>query len=169
MPDSELERIYDAHADHLFHFLLSLKVNEDVIRELIQQLFLKLANKPELIKRARKERPYLMRMIYRLYLDEIRKRERHRGTELTQSEEAVELFEAGDDADAEVMRHELELIVATLPETQRVVVVLKLWNDHTFAEITEVVDESMGTVTSRYRYGIDKLREQLRHLYEEVK
>lgn len=169
MSDYHLERVYDEHVDHLFHFLLSLKLNEDVIKDLIQQLFVKLAARPELIQRARDERPYLMRMVYRLYLDELRRRERHSGFELNDEAKSTDLFEAGRDVDAEVMRQNLESAVTSLPETQRLVVVLKLWHDHSFAEIAEVVGEPMGTVTSRYRYGIDKMREHLRHLYEELK
>ncbi len=31
----------------------------------------------------------------------------------------------------------------------------------TFEQIAGVLDESQGTVTSRYRYGLEKLREKL--------
>ena len=38
----------------------------------------------------------------------------------------------------------------------------------TFAEIGGTIGISLNTAASRYRYGIDKLREALRPLYEEV-
>jgi RNA polymerase sigma-70 factor (ECF subfamily) len=38
----------------------------------------------------------------------------------------------------------------------------------TFEEIAAVLEISPNTAASRYRYGLDKLREQLRLIYEEL-
>jgi RNA polymerase sigma-70 factor (ECF subfamily) len=48
--------------------------------------------------------------------------------------------------------------LARLPDDQREVVILKVLEGLTFREIASVCDESISTVASRYRYGIDKLR-----------
>ena len=39
----------------------------------------------------------------------------------------------------------------------------------TFEAIAETLGIPLNTAASRYRYGIDKLRERLRPLYEELK
>jgi len=49
------------------------------------------------------------------------------------------------------------------------VVHLKLWEGLTFAEIAATLDIPPNTAASRYRYGLDKLRERLRPLYDEIK
>ena len=51
--------------------------------------------------------------------------------------------------------------IATLPLAQREVVVLKIWDNRTFAEIAEILDLSHNTAASRYRYATSKLREIL--------
>ena len=56
-----------------------------------------------------------------------------------------------------------------LPSEQRAVVHLKLWEGLTFEAIAEALEIPPNTAASRYRYGIDKLRERLRPLYEEIK
>ena len=48
--------------------------------------------------------------------------------------------------------------LAQLPEGQREAVVLKIFEGLTFREIAAVCYESIPTVASRYRYGLDKLR-----------
>jgi RNA polymerase sigma-70 factor, ECF subfamily len=48
--------------------------------------------------------------------------------------------------------------LATLPQDQREVIVLKIWHDHTFAEIGGLLGLSPNTVAGRYRYGLQKLR-----------
>jgi RNA polymerase sigma-70 factor (ECF subfamily) len=48
--------------------------------------------------------------------------------------------------------------LAEIPTDQREVIVLKFFEGLTFREISNVCGISMGTVTSRYRYGMEKLR-----------
>jgi RNA polymerase sigma-70 factor (ECF subfamily) len=45
-----------------------------------------------------------------------------------------------------------------LPPDQREVIVLKIWHEHTFEEIGELLETSPNTVAGRYRYGMEKLR-----------
>ena len=47
-------------------------------------------------------------------------------------------------------------------------IVYVLWDDMTFAEIGAVLDVSPHTAASRYRYGLAKLREALRPVYDEL-
>jgi len=49
----------------------------------------------------------------------------------------------------------------TLPAEQREVIVLKIWHEHTFEEIGELMQLSPNTVAGRYRYGMEKLRKCL--------
>ena len=54
-----------------------------------------------------------------------------------------------------------------LPPLQREVIVLKIWNQHTFEEIGQLLELSANTVAGRYRYGIEKLRHCLKSEYDE--
>jgi RNA polymerase sigma-70 factor, ECF subfamily len=57
-----------------------------------------------------------------------------------------------------------------LPTDQCEVVVLKIWEDMTFAEIGSTLGIPATTAASRYRYATLKLEQMLRsHDYEEVK
>jgi RNA polymerase sigma factor (sigma-70 family) len=72
--------------------------------------------------------------------------------------------------DDDLARQELASLVrvamADLPAEQGEVLVLKLWEGLTFAEIAEVVEAPPNTVASRYRYALDKLAPRLRGLVE---
>ena len=48
-----------------------------------------------------------------------------------------------------------------LPPDQREVIVLKIWHEHTFEEIGELLQLSPNTVAGRYRYGMEKMRKCL--------
>lgn len=55
----------------------------------------------------------------------------------------------------------LRTSLATLPDDQREVVVLRIKAGLKFKEIAQIQDVSIPTVQGRYRYGIDKLRSSL--------
>ncbi len=53
------------------------------------------------------------------------------------------------------------LALEKLPIEQREVVVLRLQGDLKFRQIAEMLDVSVNTAQSRYRYGMEKLRQLL--------
>ena len=69
----DLERLYDKYAQGLFAFLLSLTRNEADTHDLLHELFVKLATRPELLEGVRDERAYLHRMAYNLVTDSSRR------------------------------------------------------------------------------------------------
>ncbi|MFT4691872.1 MAG: RNA polymerase sigma-70 factor (ECF subfamily) [Limisphaerales bacterium] len=71
----QLETIYDEHADALFAFLINLHRNEDTAREVLQELFKKLAQQPECLDAVRNPRSFLIRMAHQLAIDLVRRRE----------------------------------------------------------------------------------------------
>ena len=48
-----------------------------------------------------------------------------------------------------------------LPEEQREVLVMKIWNELTFAEIASALNISQNTAASRYRYALAALKRNL--------
>ena len=65
-------------------------------------------------------------------------------------------FDADDDG-----RLELASAIERLPAEQREVLVMKIWNELTFAEIAEVLGLSQNTAASRYRYALESLKKSL--------
>src|SRR6266850_858439 len=70
----DLERLYDHHAQALFAFLLSFTRNEADTRDLLQELFIKLDQRPSLLEGIREERAFLLRLSHNLAVDLMRRR-----------------------------------------------------------------------------------------------
>ncbi len=56
----------------------------------------------------------------------------------------------------------IEQALASLPQEQREVVVLRAWGQLTFDEVAQALEIPANTAASRYRYALAKLREQLK-------
>lgn len=168
MAPPELERLYDAQAQTLFAFLLNLTRHEADTRDLLQELFVKLARQPGLLEGVRDERAFLIRLAHNLAIDHMRRRQ-VRAANHDQYREVAPLFAPSADPDEREFRDRLAAALGELPPEQRAVLHLKLWEGLTFEQIATALDIPANTAASRYRYGLDKLRERLRPLYEELK
>jgi len=169
MRGPDLRRLYDEHAQPLYAFLLNLTRDEADTRDLLQDVFVKLARDPGLLNGVRDERSFLIRLAHNAAIDLIRRRGTRDKTRDRFAAEIVSPFAPAGDPDEQTFRVVLAGALAELPPEQRVVVHLKLWDGLTFEQIAGALDIPLNTAASRYRYGLDKLREQLRPLYEEIK
>jgi RNA polymerase sigma-70 factor (ECF subfamily) len=169
MRGPDLRRLYDEHAQPLYAFLLNLTRDEADTRDLLQDIFVKLARNPELLAGVRDERAFLIRLAHNAAIDLIRRRGTRDKTREQFAAEIISPFAPTSDPDEQIFRAALAGALAELPPEQRAVVHLKLWERLTFEQIAEALDIPLNTAASRYRYGLDKLRERLRPIYEEMK
>lgn len=75
---------------------------------------------------------------------------------------AIEMTNAFAAVEQEDLRHAVESALATLPEEQREVLVLKIWGELTFAQIAVTLAISSDTAASRYRYALQRLQAALK-------
>ena len=105
-------------------------------------------------------RGLLYAMVRSIALDLIRKdtrRARREAAVVSESEHSVEpQFQIEDES-----QQALAMALDRLPNDQREVLVMKIWNDLTFAEIGEALGVSQNTAASRYRYGLAALKKTL--------
>jgi RNA polymerase sigma-70 factor (ECF subfamily) len=165
----DIEQLYDEHAQSLFAFLLNFTRDESDTRDLLQEIFVKLAREPDLLRGVRDERAFLIRLAHNAAIDLMRRRGTRERTKENFAAEIVSPFAPTNNPDEEFFRDELAGALGELPEEQRAVVHLKLWEGLTFEEIADALEIPSNTAASRYRYGLDKLRGRLRLLYEEIK
>jgi RNA polymerase sigma-70 factor, ECF subfamily len=164
-----LGQLYDAHAAALFAFVLDLTRSETDTRDVLQDVFCRLAARPELLDAARDVRAFLLRLAHNLAVDLIRRGAARNRAREALAAQPIDLFTPAADPDAAALRREIEAALAELPPEQRAVVHLKLWDDLTFDAIGEALGIPLNTAASRYRYALDKLRARLRPLYEEIR
>ena len=169
MAPLDFERLYDEHAQAVFAFLLNFTRQEADTRDLLQELLVKLAKRPDLLEGVQDERAFLLRLAHNLAIDLIRRRGAREKHHEQLAGESPAAFASTTGPDEGAFREALAAALGDLPAEQRAVVHLKLWEGLTFEQIAELLGIPLNTAASRYRYGIDKLRERLRPLYDEIR
>jgi len=169
MPPPSLECLYDEHATALYGFLLNLTRNETDTRDLLQELFIKVARQPELLDGVRDLRSFLLRLAHNSAIDAMRRRGSREKRHEQLAAQMAGAVAPSTDPDEQAFRMALTEALGELPAEQRAVVHLKLWEGLTFEAIAALLEVPLNTAASRYRYGVDKLRERLRPIYNEIK
>jgi len=93
-------------------------------------------------------------------LDRLRSEQRRSRREAIASLDGADHFEPQFTSEDEGQQL-LAAAVERLPNEQREVVILKIWNDLTFAEIGSALEISPNTAASRYRYALSALKKNL--------
>ena len=158
----DLARLYNEHAPALYAFLLNFTRSDAESRDAVQEVFVRLAEKPGRLDGVRDPRGFLLRLAHHIAIDASRRRTAHASAVERAGREPMELFAAASSADEQAFREAVSGALATLPGEQRAVVHLKIWEDQTFAEIAETLGIPANTAASRYRYALDKLEGLLR-------
>src|SRR6267378_1784289 len=68
-PPLDLAKLYDDHAQSLFAFLLNFTRNEDDTCDVLQELFCKLAARPELLRGVKQPRAFLIHLAHNIAVD----------------------------------------------------------------------------------------------------
>lgn len=154
---------YRRHAGAVFALAQRLLRDRAMAEEIVQEVFLRLWNRPEAFDPSRGSlRSYLLAQCHGRAIDLLRSETSRRQRE---EKDARRTAEAGYDVEHEVV----DLAVAErvrgaldgLQMNERRAIELAYLGGHTYREVAELLDEPEGTVKSRIRSGLKKLRVSL--------
>ncbi len=155
--------LYDRHRQMVFRTALAITGDQDTANDLLQEVFLRLFRFAARIDIQRPLQPWLYRMTANLAYTWLKRDRRWfrplenladwlAGSTRNLTHEAVESIDDWD---------RLQRAVASLPISQRMVVVLYYLDDLSLQEISEILEIPVGTVKSRLHYGRLTLKKDL--------
>lgn len=165
-PAEGIAQLYDQYGRLVFSMALRVVQDHGVAEEITQDVFVRCWRS---IDRYNADRgslaSWLLTIAHHRAIDVLRSRQ---GKEMRHavSDQRLELLATSDPAlDEALMRDEVQQALGTLPAAQREVIELIYWAGLTRREIADHLDVPLGTVHTRIRLGIDKLRSVLAQLF----
>lgn len=165
-----LEVLYDRYSRSVYGFALRLVGDPQLAEEVLQEAFFRAWRQGADYSPSRGTFiTWLLSITHNLAIDEIRKRRRR--PQKADSEEpetvlaAMADTSAGSDVEDEVwlgaLRQTVGHALAELPRPQREAIELAYYRGLSQREIAEQLGEPLGTIKTRMRLGLRKLRETL--------
>jgi RNA polymerase sigma-70 factor (ECF subfamily) len=158
-----LAEVYRRHAGAVFGLARRLLSERTLAEEVVQEVFLRLWNDPERYDPSRGTlRSYLLAQTHGRSVDLLRSEGARRARE---EREARATAESGYDLEHAVWdmaaAEQVRQAVEKLPASERQCIALAYFAGHTYREVAARLDEPEGTVKSRIRSGLKRLRHEL--------
>ena len=153
---SAFDQLYERYHMRIFNFIKKQVRDQQSAEDLTQDVFLRLFKSLASFDPERKLSSYL----YKIAVNEVRRfYQKAAGHQAFSLNEPVLDGEGPEEEVSErLTRKSLRVLIDRLPPEQKMVVLLKVYNELTFEEIAQVMDRPLSTVLSRMRYALQKLR-----------
>jgi RNA polymerase sigma-70 factor (ECF subfamily) len=163
--ENALAVLINRHQSKIYGFIYSKMADRDVADDVFQDTFIKVIKtlKSNSYNEEGKFLPWVMRISHNLIVDHYRKNKK---MPMLRETEEFSIFSVLTDTSmnaegriiTEVIEKDLRKIIKQLPDDQREVLTMRIYQDLSFNEIAELTGVSINTALGRMRYALMNLR-----------
>jgi RNA polymerase sigma-70 factor (ECF subfamily) len=163
--EGALSVLINRHKQRIFSFIYSKVFDKDITEDIFQDAFIKVIKNLKLGKYNEEGKflPWVMRISHNLVIDHFRKT--NRMPKFDNSGDFNIFSVLGDpalNAEKQIIKEQVEVdlrrLIQELPEDQKEVLVMRMYRDMSFKEISERTGVSINTALGRMRYALINLR-----------
>jgi RNA polymerase sigma-70 factor (ECF subfamily) len=163
--EKALEILINRHNQRITSFIYSKVLDRDIAEDIFQDTFIKVIKtlKKGSYSEEGKFLPWVMRIAHNLIIDHFRKNKRMPKFE---GSDDFNIFSViGDDklnAEKQIIKNQIDSdlnhLIEELPDDQKEVLIMRIYKDMSFKEISENTGVSINTALGRMRYALINLR-----------
>ena len=160
-----IELLIKRHQQRLYSFIYSKIQDRDTTEDIFQDTFIKVIRtlKKGNYNEEGKFLPWVMRIAHNLIIDYFRKNNRMPTFNNTEEFDIFSVLSDGAlNAESKIIKEQIlndvKELVEELPEEQKEVLKMRIYNDMSFNEISENTGVSINTALGRMRYALINLR-----------
>ncbi len=160
-----LSKLIVRHKQRIYSFIYSKVYDRDVTEDIFQDTFMKVIRtlKKGAYNEEGKFLPWVMRIAYNLVIDYFRKNNRMPKFE---NKDDFNIFSVLSDntlnAEKQMIKgqveHDIKKIIQELPEDQKEVLIMRIYKEMSFKDISDQTGVSINTALGRMRYALINLR-----------
>lgn len=163
--ESALGELITRHKQRIYSFIYSKVYDRDISEDIFQDTFIKVIKtlKKGGYNEEGKFLPWVMRIAHNLVIDHFRKSNRMPKFENNNDFNIFSvLSDSSLNAEKQIIKGQVEddvrRLIEELPEDQKEVLIMRMYKDMSFKEISEQTGVSINTALGRMRYALINLR-----------
>jgi RNA polymerase sigma-70 factor (ECF subfamily) len=163
--ENALTILINRHQSKIYGFIYSKISDRDISNDIFQDTFIKVIRtlKSQSYNEEGKFLPWVMRIAHNLIIDHYRKNKK---MPMFRETEEFSIFSImSDDSltiENKIIRDQVEMdlkkLIEELPADQKEVLVMRMYQDMSFKEISEITGVSINTALGRMRYALMNMR-----------
>jgi len=158
--------LMDAYQSRLYWHIRRIIVDGDLAQDTLQETFIKAYQNFHQFKNDSQLYTWLYRIATNESLQQINKLKRMQKTDEDPEYYMQNLVADNTHSDAEEIQIFLQKAIQSLPEKQKLVFMMRYYDDLPYEEISKIVDMSVGTLKTNYHYAKQKIEEYIKENYE---
>ena len=163
--ETALETLINRHKQRVYSFIYSKVYDKDIAEDIFQDTFIKVIRtlKRGAYNEEGKFLPWIMRIAHNLIIDHFRRNNRMPKFDNTGEFSIFSvLSDSTLNAEKQIIKDQLEndvrRLIEELPEDQKQVLLMRMYNDMSFKEISDKTGVSINTALGRMRYALINMR-----------
>ena len=163
--ENSLSVLIDRHQSRIYGFIFSKIQDRDSAEDIFQDTFIKVIQtlKRGLYNEQGKFLPWVMRIAHNLVIDHFRKNNRMPKFNGRGDFDVFSIISDGNlSIESQIVESQIashvRILLEELPEDQKKVIKMRIYQDMSFKEISENTGVSINTALGRMRYGLINLR-----------
>lgn len=158
--------LMDAYQSRLYWHIRRIIVDGDLAQDTLQETFIKAYQNFHQFKNDSQLYTWLYRIATNEALQQINKLKKMQKTDEDPEYHMQNLIADNTDGDGEEIQILLQNAIQSLPEKQKLVFMMRYYDDLPYEEISKIVDMSVGTLKTNYHYAKQKIEEYIKENYE---
>ena len=170
--EKAFETLLMRHKERIYRYILSKLKDSDLANDVFQDTFVKVVNTIRLgnYNEEGKFLPWAMRIAHNLVIDHFRRQTKMRTiSESSSFDPSYSIFHKIDSCEKnyieqttqDELQSQMVQLIDYLPEVQKEIITLRIFNDMSFKEIAENKDISINTALGRMRYALINIRKMI--------
>jgi len=163
--EDSLAVLIHRHKQKVYSFIYSKVLDREITEDIFQDTFIKVIKNLKLKKYNEEGKflPWVMRIAHNLIIDHFRKNNRMPKFDNSGDFNIFSVLSDSDlNAEKRMIKDQVEndvrKLIYELPEDQRDVLIMRMYKDMSFKEISETTGVSINTALGRMRYALINLR-----------
>lgn len=161
-----LRLMMDTYQSRLYWHIKRLMNDHSLAQDVLQDTFIKAYQNIEKFKQESQLYTWLYRIATNEALQQLNKMKRMQKADENAEYHLMNLVAEKEEADGKEILEILEKAIQTLPEKQKLVFMMRYYDELPYEDISQIVNMSVGTLKTNYHYAKQKIEEYIKTNYE---
>lgn len=150
--------LIEQYKERLYWQIRNMVINHDDADDILQNTFIKIFKNIEFFKEESKLHTWMYRIAANESITFLNKKAKQKNVSFEKiKSEVVKKLETDIYFEGDAFQRHFQKAIATLPERQQLIFTMKYFSDHTFEELSKILETSVGGLKSSYHIAVKKI------------